>query len=295
MKLAATEVASVAGLVMDLCGILLDESKGYLIESRLAPIAQHHGLESYTELVHKARFSYDQQLLKQIIDAITTNETLFFRDESPFEALQHKALPELIDSKAGTAFPRRLRIWSAACSTGQEPYSIAMTLHDLIPDVQAWDISILATDICDAAIEQASRGAYSAFEIERGLKPRYLERYLTRHDNNWKVRDELRALVSFQNLNLMTPLTGMGPFDIVFCRNVAIYFTPDGRRDVFRRISQTLTRDGYLFVGCAESLADLGPQFTPHHHCRGMFYRPNLPPNGEPARASGPLPAAARK
>jgi len=286
MKLASAEVASVAGLVMDLCGILLDESKGYLIESRLAPIVQHHGLGSYTELVHKARYSYDKQLLKQIIDAITTNETLFFRDESPFEALRHKALPELIDAKAKTAFPKRIRIWSAACSTGQEPYSIAMTLHELIPGIHSWDISIFATDICDSAIEQASQGVYSAFEVERGMKPQYLNRYLTRHDGRWKVKDEIRALVAYQHLNLMSPFTGLGPFDVVFCRNVAIYFTPDGRRSVFQRIAQSMTRDGYLFVGCAESLADLGPQFTPHHHCRGMFYRPNLPPQGEPARAS---------
>ncbi|MDZ4781609.1 MAG: protein-glutamate O-methyltransferase CheR [Planctomycetia bacterium] len=286
MKLASAEVASVAGLVMDLCGILLDESKGYLIESRLAPIAQHHGLGSYTELVQKARVGYDQQLLKQIVDAITTNETLFFRDESPFEALRHKAIPELIDAKSKTAFPRRLRIWSAACSTGQEPYSIAMTLHELIPDIHAWDISIHATDICDAAIEQASMGTYSAFEVERGMKPQYLDRFLVRHNASWKVRDEVRALVSFQNLNLMQPLMGLGPFDVVFCRNVAIYFTPEGRRNVFQKIAQTMTRDGYLFVGCAESLADMGPQYTPHHHCRGMYYRPNLPALGDPARAS---------
>lgn len=290
MKLASAEVASVAGLVMDLCGILLDESKGYLIESRLAPIARHHGLDSYAELVRQARLAYDKQLLNQIIDAITTNETLFFRDESPFEALRHKALPELIDAKVKTAFPRRIRIWSAACSTGQEPYSIAMTLHDLIPDIHSWDISILATDICDSAIEQASKGEYSSFEVERGMKPQYLERFLARRHGNWKVRDEIRALVAFRHLNLMSPFTGLGPFDVVFCRNVAIYFTPEGRRGVFQRIAQTLTRDGYLFVGCAESLADLGPQFTPHHHCRGMFYRPNLPALGEAARASGALP-----
>lgn len=288
MKLASAELASVAGLVMDLCGILLDESKGYLVESRLAPIAEQHGLGSYTELVHKARSSYDKQLLKQIINAITTNETLFFRDDSPFEALRHKALPELIDAKAKTPFPKRIRIWSAACSTGQEPYSIAMTLHDLIPDIHAWDISIFATDICDAAIEQASKGFYRAFEVERGMKPQYLNRFLARQNEHWKICDEIRALVSFQNLNLMSPLTGLGPFDVVFCRNVAIYFTADGRKSVFQRIAQTMTRDGYLFVGCAESLADLGPQFTPHHHCRGMFYRPNLHPVEEPARAGAP-------
>lgn len=286
MKLASSEIAAVAGLVMELCGIMLDDSKGYLIESRLEPIARQYGVSSYTELVQKARTGYDKQLLRQIINAITTNETLFFRDDSPFEALQHKALPELIDAKAKTAFPKRLRIWSAACSTGQEPYSIAMTLHELIPDIHSWDVSILATDICDSAIEQASAGLYTAFEIDRGMKPNYLNRYLTRLPNQWKVRDEIRALVAFQQLNLMSQFTGLGPFDIVFCRNVAIYFTPEGRRDVFHRIAKTLTKDGYLFVGCAESLSDLGPQFTPQYHCRGNFYRPNLPPPGDPARAA---------
>jgi chemotaxis protein methyltransferase CheR len=201
-------------------------------------------------------------------------------------------LPELLDAKAKTTFPRRLRIWSAACSTGQEPYSIGMTLNELIPDIHAWDISITATDICDAAIKQASTGVYTAFEVERGMKPRYLDRYMARHEKGWRVRDEVRALIQFQHLNLMTPFSNMGPYDIVFCRNVAIYFTPDGRRDLFLRLAKAMTRDGYLFVGCAESLADIGPQFAPHHHCRSMFYRPNLAPQGDPARLGGVLPAS---
>lgn len=277
MNLSAAEAAEVAALVMDLCGILLDDSKGYLIESRLKSVAAEHGLASYSELVRQARVHRDARLLTRIIDAITTNETLFFRDGAPYEALQHKALPELIDSKAKTSYPKRIRIWSAACSTGQEPYSIAMVLHELIPDIHSWDVKILATDISDAALRQASCGTYSAFEIQRGMKPELLERYFTRHGGGYKVRDELRALVSFQRQNLLEPFADRGPFDIVFCRNVAIYFTPQARSDIFHRIAATLGHDGYLFVGSAESLSDLGPRFAPHHHCRSVFYRPNLP------------------
>jgi chemotaxis protein methyltransferase CheR len=277
MILSPEERAEVAALVMELCGILLDDSKGYLIESRLAPLVREFQCASYHELVQRARATRERSLLTRIIDAITTNETLFFRDGSPFDALQHKALPELIDSKAKTPHARRLRIWSAACSTGQEPYSIAMVLNELIPDIHQWDVHILATDISDAALKQASLGVYSAFEIERGLTPALLQRYFRRQGNAYKVKDELRALVSFGRQNLHEPFANLGPCDIIFCRNVVIYFTAAARRDIFNRLCNALVTDGYLFVGSAESLADLGPRFTPHHHCRSVFYRPNQP------------------
>lgn len=275
MILSPQELAEVSALVMELCGILLDESKGYLIESRLAPLVSEFKCASYHELVQRARSMRDRALLTRIIDAITTNETLFFRDGSPFEALQHKALPELIDAKAKTGHARRLRIWSAACSTGQEPYSIAMVLHELIPDIIKWDIHILATDISDAVLRQASLGVYSTFEIDRGLQPALLQRYFTRHDKTYKVKDELRSLVSFGRQNLHEPFANPGPFDIIFCRNVVIYFSAAARKDIFHRLGDSLVADGYLFVGSAESLSDLGPRFLPHHHCRSVFYRPN--------------------
>lgn len=278
MNLSSVEIAEVSTLVMDLCGIFLDESKGYLIESRLGPLASEFGCITYTELVRKAKVQRDKQLLSKIIDAITTNETLFFRDGSPFEALQFKALPELLDAKSKTAFPQRVRIWSAACSTGQEVYSLAMTLYELIPNIHQWDVQVLGTDISDAALSQASSGIYSAFEIERGMKPALLSRYFTRHGNGYKVKDELRSLCSFQRQNLQEPFKVAGPFDIIFCRNVVIYFTPTARRDIFTRLAASLQSEGYLFVGSAESLSDLGPRFQPHHHCRSVFYRPNLPP-----------------
>jgi chemotaxis protein methyltransferase CheR len=274
MSVTAAEIEVVAGLVFDLCGIVLDESKDYLIESRLSSLVRKTGSGDYAELARKIRHGGDKGLRTELIDSITTNETLFFRDGSPFEALRHKALPELFDAKARTAYPKRLRIWSAACSTGQEPYSIGMTLHDLLPDVHSWDISILATDISDSAIRQASAGRYSEMEMQRGLPQAALAKYFTREGTGWKVKDEIRALVTFRHFNLHESFQGLGPFDVIFCRNVAIYFSPEARAALFRGLANILSPDGYMFVGSSESLADLGPEFAPQHHCKSVFYQP---------------------
>ncbi len=275
MKVTPDDIKIVSRLVNDLCGVVLDESKGYLIENRLSEIAESEGCKTFSELYYKVRYDKGGSLKEKIVGAITTQETLFFRDTSPFDALQHKAIPELIDSKAGSLHPKRIRIWSAACSTGQEPYSIAMVLSELIPDIHSWDIQITATDIADHAIKQASLGKYTDYEIRRGMKESLLQKYFTREDNSWKVKDELRSLIVFKKINLLEPLSGLGPFDIIFCRNVAIYFSPEVRRELFERLTSVLVPEGYLFVGSAESLADLGPRFKPQNHCRSVFYQPN--------------------
>ena len=155
------------------------------------------------------------------------------------------------------------------------PLSIAMTLCELIPDVFSWDVNVLATDISDAAIKQASLGEYSEHEIQRGMSPHLLNKHFTRKADGWKVKDELRSLIAFDRRNLLKPLTGLGPFDVIFCRNVAIYFDAETRRDLFRRLADRLATEGYLFVGSSESLSDVGPDFVPQHHCRGVFYQPN--------------------
>lgn len=277
MKLSPGDLDVVCDLVLDLCGIYLDDSKGYLIESRLGELAKRSGCATYAELARKALAGRDNQLKNQVIDAITTNETLFFRDTSPFEALRHKALPELIDAKAGTLFPKKLRIWSAACSTGQEAYSLAMLLQELLPDPPTWDVNILGTDISDEAVGRASKGWYASHEIARGLSPQHLSRYFRPENDGYRVEDSLRAMVTFQRRNLLEPFTALGKFDVVLCRNVAIYFTPEARRDLFHRIAAAMHPYGYLFVGSQECLSDLGPQFTPQNHCRAVFYRPGLP------------------
>jgi chemotaxis protein methyltransferase CheR len=275
MQVTAADITYVTRLVDELCGVVLDDTKAYLIESRLGELARANGCASYRDLCQKARYAGDRALQQKIIDAITTQETLFFRDNSPFEVLQHRLLPDLIDGKAKTPFPKRIRIWSAASSTGQEPYSIAMSLAETLPNVASWDIQILATDISDAAIRQASLGRYAAHEIQRGMPPRLLQKYFTEQNGVWKVRDELRAMVNFQKRNLLEPFVGIGPFDVIFCRNVAIYFDAPRRRDLFLRLADRLTPDGALLVGASESLLDLGPRFTPHSHCRATFYLPN--------------------
>jgi len=276
MQVKPEEIPDIDRLVSELCGVVLDETKGYLIDSRLGGVAEAAGCASFSDFFQKARSN--RTLQNQIIDAITTQETLFFRDTSPFEALKHKAIPETIDAKSGTTFAKRLRIWSAACSTGQEPYSIAMTLCDLLPDLASWDINILATDICDSAIAQASLGRYAPHEIQRGLAPNMLPKYFREESGGWRVKEELRSLIRFDRRNLLEPFTGMGPFDIIFCRNVAIYFETDVKRDLFNRLADLLTPEGYLFAGSSESLANLDARFIPQHHCRGIFYQPNRQP-----------------
>jgi chemotaxis protein methyltransferase CheR len=274
MQMIDKDIQIVADLVEDLCGIVLDESKGYLIESRLGDLAKDNGCDNFTEFCRKAR-NGGRMLRDRIIDAITTQETLFFRDGSPFEALQHKVLPELIDSKAGTIYPKRIRIWSAACSTGQEVYSIAMTLCEMIPDILKWDIKILGTDISDAALEHASTGQYADYEIQRGMKPELLHKYFIKVNNEWKVKEELRFLAAFQRRNLLEPFDDLDLFDIIFCRNVAIYFNAQTKRRLFCRLTNQLAANGYLFVGSSESLAELGPNFTAHYHYRTVYYQPN--------------------
>ncbi len=275
MQITREDVQFVAELVGQLCGVMLDETKGYLVESRLGQLARDHGCATYRELCLRARSTSDRALQQKIIDAITTQETLFFRDSSPFDALQNKVLPDLIDAVARNGGVRKLRFWSAACSTGQEPYSLAMILRETIPNFATWNVSILATDISDAAITQASRGWYAAHEIDRGMQASLLPKYFQSHQNGWQVKDEIRGMVSFQRRNLLLPFTELGTFDVIFCRNVAIYFDAPRRRDLFLRLADRLATDGTMFVGSSESLLDLGPRFTPRSHCRATYYQPN--------------------
>jgi chemotaxis protein methyltransferase CheR len=278
MQVTLADLTAISQLVNELCGITLDNTKGYLIESRLSQLAEAVGCTTFREFAQKARSTDHAALRSEIIDAITTQETLFFRDSSPFEALQYKVLPDLIDAKARTQSPKRLRLWSAACSTGQEPYSLAMTLSESIPDILSWDVSILGTDISNAAVRQASLGQYANHEIQRGMKPDLLARYFTKQQSGWKVKDHLRSLVTFARRNLFEPFGDLGPFDIIFCRNVAIYFDASARRGLFHRLAERLVPKGYLFAGSSECLTDLGPQFTPQHLCRATCYQPSMKP-----------------
>ncbi|BBO31171.1 CheR family methyltransferase [Lacipirellula parvula] len=275
-NLTPADVDAVCDLVDNLCGICWDSSKSYLIEARLSNIFKRSGCANYGDFARKVQANLLPQLRGEVIDAVTTHETLWFRDNSPYEALKHKIFPELIDAKAGTPYPKRIRIWSAACSTGQEPYSIAMTLADVVPDVHRWDVQIVGTDISPGSVETASRGMYSDMEMGRGMDPQRLNKHFTKHGAHWKISDEIRSMCNFSTRNLHDPFAGFGPFDVIFCRNVAIYFTAADRKNIFTRMGQILQPNGWILVGSSESLTDVGPKWSPQFHCKANCYRPTL-------------------
>ncbi|QDS90373.1 Chemotaxis protein methyltransferase Cher2 [Rosistilla ulvae] len=267
-----TDIVDIMDVIEQLCGIQVDNRKLYLLEHRFGELMREASYSSYAELARCARD--DRGLQQQIVERITTRETLFFRDGSPFQALQHKLLPEIIDARSTTRFPRRLRLWSAACSSGQEPYSLAIMIRELLPDVDRWDIQILASDISSTAIAQAKQGVYSEHEISRGLSPAQLHRYFRKEGSQWRVQDKLRSMIRFEERNFLQPFNTVGLFDIVFCRNLAIYFSDCNRRDLFSRIADQLVDDGLLFIGAQEYHADMSERFSMEQHCRATVYRP---------------------
>ncbi|MGB3222098.1 MAG: protein-glutamate O-methyltransferase CheR [Desulforhopalus sp.] len=274
IKIAPEELKLISQYIQSITGIYLDQSKSYLFETRLSSIAESYGCKSYQDLHVKARQEPSKKIEKEIIDAITTNETLFFRDKGPFELLQHKILPEIIDLRSSqSSLKTRIKIWSAASSTGQELYSIAIVIKELLKDLSNYSFTLFGTDISDAAIAQASYGKYNRFEIERGLERKYLEKYFTLFGDSWKIKDEIRAMVNFKKLNLMQPFTSLGKFDIIFCRNVAIYFTLEDRKKLFDKLADSLADDGYLVIGSTESLTGVCPRFIPKRHLRSIFYQ----------------------
>lgn len=275
-RITREETRLLSGLIKELSGIHLEENKAYLIQTRLEGLLAEYDSSSFEELYARSRKDVTKSIQTKIIDRITTKETLFFRDNGPFELLRHKILPDLIDLRAAKSsglFPVPIRIWSTACSTGQEIYSIAFVLKELLPDLKKYSIKLLGTDISDDAIARASYGVYNKFEIERGLpKDRWLK-YFVPFADKWKIKDEIRSMASFRKFNLMDPLKSLGTFDIIFCRNVAIYFSQEDRTRLFEKIEGILAPDGYLVIGSTESLSRTCPRFVPKRHLNSVFYQ----------------------
>lgn len=275
-KITPEEFSVLTKYICAISGISLDKGKEYLIETRLNPLLKQLGCASFAELYHKSRMDKSRAIERKIIDAISTNETYFFRDGSPFDLLQHKIIPDLIDKRTDSfrkTGPVPIRIWSAAASSGQEIYSIAIVLKELYLDPNKYQIKLLGTDISDAAIAQASYGRYNKFEISRGLTPPKIKRYFNQDGDYWRVRDELRAMAVFKKLNLTEPFFGLGKFDIVLCRNVAIYFTAEERTRLYEKIAGVLEPDGYLMIGSTESLTNDTTLFEPQKYLRAVFYQ----------------------
>lgn len=273
IKLLAEERQNVAQYIHSICAVTLDQSKDYLIESRLSALMDETKCRSFTELVSRCKSDLSGTLKRKVIDAITTGETLFFRDSSPFDLLRFKIVPEIIDRRTRSGLVVPIRIWSAACSTGQEIYSIAMVLKELLGNLSGYNIRLVGTDISDQAIARASAGIFSQIEIGRGLTDATREKYFTPCSGGWKIRDEIRALASFRKMNLMEDFSSLGKFDVIFCRNVAIYFSERDRISLFNRIEERLEKDGYLIIGSMESLNAISPQFESKRHLRSVFYQ----------------------
>jgi chemotaxis protein methyltransferase CheR len=250
MTITPADFAYVRDLVHQRSAIFLEPGKEYLVESRLLPIVQASGEGSLARLVRRLRSSPDGPLHKQVVEAMATNETSWFRDHHPYDALESVILPDLL---ARRATERRLTIWSAAAASGQEAYSIAMVLHDRLAADPAWNLRVLATDLSEEMVRRTKAGRYSQLEINRGLPAAKLVRHFTRAGTEWQVNEPLRRLVEVRQLNLAAPFPPLPPVDVLFLRNVLIYFKADTRREIFDRVRRVLRPDGYLVLGGAET------------------------------------------
>jgi len=254
-------------LLKDRSGLDLSADKQYLVESRLVPLARRAGLPGLPELVQKLKSSTDA-LTTEVVEAMTTNETFFFRDKVPFDHLRQTILPDLLHARANR---RSLRIWCAASSTGQEPYSIAMCLKELGATLSGWRIEILATDLSQAVLEKSKAGIFSQFEVQRGLPIQLLVKNFTQTGELWQLNADVRAMVQHRQLNLLQDFAHLGAFDVIFCRNVLIYFDQDTKANIFGRLARVLESDGYLLLGAAETVVGLTEAFKPCPERRGLY------------------------
>ena len=257
-----------ADLVKKESGIHLTEDKAYLLESRLMTVARKHNLENLDTLADNLRSNKTAPLVNDIVEAMTTNESSFFRDQRPFDQFRNFVLPRLIQSRREK---KLIRIWSAACSSGQEPYSLAMVLHEEQAKLPGWKIEIIATDISNEMVEKAKKGTYNQFEVQRGLPIQLLVKFFKQDGDRWTVKDELRRGISFKTFNLMDDASSLGVFDVIFCRNVLIYFYSETKGKVLENISRRLTEDGLLFLGGAETIIGVTDRFKSVPEQRGVF------------------------
>jgi chemotaxis protein methyltransferase CheR len=257
-------------LLKDHSGLDLSADKHYLIESRLLPLARKAGLPGIPELVQKMKGG-STALVTQVVEAMTTNETFFFRDKVPFDHFRDSIMREILQARAGR---KSVRIWCAAGSTGQEPYSLAMCLKEMGAALAGWRIEILATDLSQEVLEKSKAGIYSQFEVQRGLPIQMLVKYLKQNGELWQINADIRAMVQHRQLNLLHDFSQLGTFDVIFCRNVLIYFDQETKSNIFRRLAKALEPDGFLVLGAAETVVGLTEDFKPFADRRGL-YRPS--------------------
>lgn len=270
------EYAFVQRYLKERSGLILSDDKRYLVESRLGPVARQAGLD-LSQLIGTLGAGRNPALEQTVVEAMTINESSFFRDRSPFDHLTEAMLPQLAKARHKE---RRLRIWCAASSTGQEPYSIAMLVKENAALLAGCRVEIVATDIANSIIERAREGVFSQFDVQRGLPIKYLTKHFTQDDDKWRINADIRAMVQFRPLNLLRDFSPLGMFDIVFCRNVLIYFEEAMKRDVMNRIARQCADDGFFVMGAAETTVGLVSTFEPHATRRGIYVKPAVKAGG---------------
>jgi chemotaxis protein methyltransferase CheR len=261
-------------------GLVLSPDKAYLMESRLLPVARKWKLAGFEDLVKSIRTKPDEALVRDVVEAMTTNESFFFRDIKPFDQFKELVLPAMLKNRTGQ---RRLRIWSAACSSGQEPYSLAMILSEMASQLAGWTIEIVATDLSNEILTRAKEGVYSQFEVQRGLPVALLVKYFSQSGDRWQISPKIRSMVDYREFNLLTDPTVLGRFDVVFCRNVLIYFDQETKAKVLERVANLMPEDGFLFLGGAETVLGLTERFKLINGQRGVY---GVVPKSEQARVA---------
>lgn len=256
-------------------GLVLTPDKTYLLESRLTPVARRLGLTSLETLIDSLRKSPREDALVMVTEAMTTNESFFFRDKTPFEQLQRLMIPSLT---AARAKGQALKVWSAACSTGQEPYSLVMALADNPALTVGRSVEILATDLSMEVLARAREGAYSQFEVQRGLPVQMLVKYFDKVRDLWQIKEQFRAQIAFRQFNLLNAYEGLGPFDMIFCRNVLIYFDRQTKADILQRLAARLAPDGFLVMGSSETVYGITDALKPVDGERGLYQRADAQP-----------------
>ncbi|HVP84982.1 MAG TPA: protein-glutamate O-methyltransferase CheR [Rhizomicrobium sp.] len=265
-----TDFAFIAAFLKERSGLIITPDKTYLLEARLVPLGRKYNLAGLSALIDALKTGTQTKLADEVVDAMTTNETSFFRDKNPFDQLRKTIIPQMMELRGAA---KSLRIWSAACSTGQEPYSLAMMLKDEFPALAAWKIDIVATDISPSVLDRAREGTYSTFEVQRGLPIQLLVRHFEQIGENWRIKPDLRRMIDFRAANLLADMSNLGLFDIVLCRNVLIYFDQPTKSRILEAISRRLTPHGALILGGAESVFGLSDRLGSFPGLRGVYCR----------------------
>jgi chemotaxis protein methyltransferase CheR len=269
LVVSAADYGFLAGLLRERCALVLEPGKEYLIKSRLTPLAHRHGLGAIGQLLERLREPASSGLVTEVVEAMVTTETSFFRDVHPFEALKKTVLPKLIELRRAQ---RQLNIWCAASSSGQEPYSIAILLKEYFPELAGWRVILSATDISQEMLTRSRAGRYSQVEVNRGLPTPLLLKWFRQEAGSWQLDEQIRGMVSFAPLNLAQPWPAMPRWDLVFLRNVMIYFDIEVKKEILGRVSRLLSPEGYLLLGGAETTLNLDDSFQRIETLKSGFY-----------------------